>query len=280
MDPIELVYDNMDAVPEAVRGLYTEGADGKVILTGVNGIKTQADIDRLSGALSKERSDHGAAKTALKPWTDLGMSAEDVSTQLARIPELETAASGKIDETKINEMVDGRLAAKTKPLELQITTLTGERDTLKEENTQLRGQIVGKERNDLITQIGTQMKINPPAMEDAQLYLQSIVVKDPDTGKFVGREDHPEFAGIEVAQIMAHLQKGAKAHWWPESQGGGSGGGRGVAMLGGEPNPWAHDTWNMTKQGEIFNRLGAAKAEELAKLAGTTLGGPRPAAKK
>jgi len=45
-------------------------------------------------------------------------------------------------------------------------------------------------------------------------------------------------------------------------------------------NPFTHDNWNLTKQGAIVKEHGTAKAEQMAKAAGTTVGGPQPTAKK
>lgn len=46
--------------------------------------------------------------------------------------------------------------------------------------------------------------------------------------------------------------------------------------LAGEENPWAKDNWNMTKQGDFLKKYGTEKATQMAKLAGTTIGGLRP----
>jgi hypothetical protein len=43
-------------------------------------------------------------------------------------------------------------------------------------------------------------------------------------------------------------------------------------------NPWTADNWNMTEQGKIYTS-DPSRAEQLAKAAGTTVGGPRPAKK-
>ncbi len=42
-----------------------------------------------------------------------------------------------------------------------------------------------------------------------------------------------------------------------------------------EPNPFSADAWNVTEQGQVV-KADAAKAERLAKAAGTTVGGSRP----
>jgi hypothetical protein len=61
--------------------------------------------------------------------------------------------------------------------------------------------------------------------------------------------------------------------------GGGSGGSQNNFGTGGT-NPWSLDGWNMTKQGQYVRENGVEKAEQMAKSAGTTLGGPKPMPKK
>lgn len=64
-------------------------------------------------------------------------------------------------------------------------------------------------------------------------------------------------------------------HWWGETTAGGSRGGQGGSHTS---NPWSAEGWNMTEQGRMYVK-DKAKAEQLAKQAGTTIGGPRPAKK-
>jgi hypothetical protein len=83
-------------------------------------------------------------------------------------------------------------------------------------------------------------------------------------------------AGIEPEAWLTDLQT-KRAHWWGPSSGGGAGGNRGGVDT--SNNPFSHEHWNMTEQGKLV-RENRAKAEQLAKLAGTTIGGQKPAAKK
>ena len=135
MDPYELSDENMDAVPETVKSFYVEGDDGKAAfnISAFNGLKTNTDVGNVQEALRKERTDHKAANDALKPWTTLGKTHEEVIADLARIPELEAAADGKLDDDKINGIVETRIASKTAPLTLQVTTLTEANSNLKNE---------------------------------------------------------------------------------------------------------------------------------------------------
>src|SRR5678815_551563 len=93
--PIKIEYSAKDEIPAGYDELYTE-KEGKFFLTGVEGLKTQKDIDTLQESLRKERNDH---KTTKGKYSFLdGQDVEAVQQMLAKYPELEAAAGGKIDE--------------------------------------------------------------------------------------------------------------------------------------------------------------------------------------
>jgi len=279
--PIELQYENRDAVPEAFRNddvfneIFTVNDDGTVVVTGVTGMKTQTDVDAVREALRKEREDHGATKAKLKPWGEL--NAEETLKQLDRIKELEAAAGGKLDEDKLNELVEGRLAQKTGPLERSIQTLTEERDTLKGENDTLKGQIESRDRNDAVRGVAAESKAHTTAVPDIEMAASVMLEKD-ENGKLVTKSGIDGITpGLDVKGWMKEMQK-LRPHWWPESEGGGARGGAGGGGFAGK-NPWSADNWNLTEQGKVLNEQGREVADRMAKAAGTTVGGTRPAKK-
>jgi len=73
---LQHVYEKKEDVPQDFESLYTE-KDGKFELTEVEGLKTQADIDRLQEAARKERDDHKATKDALNEVNAKLATAED-----------------------------------------------------------------------------------------------------------------------------------------------------------------------------------------------------------
>lgn len=272
---LDLSYDSADAIPEGFSGLFDE-TDGKFTLSGVNGMKTAKDVSAVQEALRKEREDHKAAKDALTPWSSLGEAA-DVQAQLDRIKELEAAAGGKLDDTKLNELVEGRLAQKTGPLDRQITTLTEENDSVKTENIALKSQIETRDRNDAVRAVATEMKVVATAMPDVEM-VAGMYLERNEAGDFVTKADAPSgiTPGVDAKQFLKEMQK-IRPHWWPASEGGGAQGGSGLNS--GEANPWKGDTWNMTQQG-VIHKADPALAARLAKAAGTTIGGVKPAQTK
>ena len=71
-DTLTASYDKQEDIPETAdfRALFTE-KNGQWELTGITGIKTQADVDRVQVSLTKERDDHKTTKTSLAVWSDL-----------------------------------------------------------------------------------------------------------------------------------------------------------------------------------------------------------------
>ena len=65
----------------------------------------------------------------------------------------------------------------------------------------------------------------------------------------------------------------ARPHWWPASSGGGA---RGSSGAGGfAKNPFSKTGWNLTEQARAVT-ADRTRAEQMAKAAGTAIGGPRP----
>lgn len=270
---VEFMLDNLDNVPDVLKAEYVQQGD-KFVLQ-VNGAKPQAEFDRVNGALNKERTDHGALKTRVTQHFG-DRKFEEVVADLDKIDEYKAAAEGKLDDEKINGIVEGRVKTRLAPVERDLATARqqlGERDAA-------IGQFQGRERTrairDAVREAATGAKVQTEAMDDALLLGDSIFEVREDDGKVVVREGTAYTQGIEPAVLFADL-KTKKPHWFGESRGGGAGGSRGGGPNGG-PNPWSKDGWNMTEQGRIY-LADPAKAEQLAKAAGhkQALGATPPA---
>lgn len=272
MDPIEISYDSMNAVPEAFRGLYEE-KDGKAVLTRVNGLKTQNDINALSEALRKERNDHKSAKDLLAPWNALGKKPEEIQAQLDRIAELESLAEGKVDEGKINQLVEARLGQKTGPLERQVKDLNTALATVTQERDEARQIISRRDMSDAVRSVATEMKVLATAIPDVELFAQTVLERQED-GSYITKAGISGLTpGVDVKTMLKDLQK-TRPHWWPQSEGGGAGGGGGRDG----DNPWTAANWSITKQSEFTKQHGVAAAQAMAKQAGSEFGATKPPA--
>lgn len=254
--------DSIDDLPDEIKAEYAQGADGKFVLQ-VTGMRSEADFQRLQTAHNKEKSEHSALKTRIS--TVFGdRKFEEIQADLDRIPELETAAEGKLDDDKINALVEGRIKSRLTPVER-------ERDNLKNdlaEREKTIGEYQSKETRrtirDKAREAATEAKLLPEAVDDF-LLLADNVFEVTDDGKVVVKDQVGHTPGLDPKALLTDLMP-KRPHWWPASSGGGAGGNRGGAG-GGAVNPFTHDNWNMTEQGKLM-ASDPAKAEQMAKQAG------------
>ena len=271
---LKAVIDSLDGLDDAFHELYTE-KDGKFLLTGVEGIKTQADVDRVNRALTAEKTAHKATKDKFAPLASYLDDVDATVAKLDKYDELEQAATGKIDEKALEGMVSTRLKTLLSPVERERDAAKAERDALKAAN----GELTAKEKrriiHDAVRTAAVKSKMIDTAMDDA-LALAERVMEVDDDGNVMTKDKAGVTPGIDVTTWLTEVQP-KRPHWWPASQGGGakgSGGGGGFT-----DNPWTAEHWNMTAQGRILNE-NPTRAENMAKSAGTTIGGRKPAAKK
>ena len=264
-----------EALPETInpRELYVE-QDGKHVLTGIAGMKTQQDVDTVKGYLQTERDEHKETKKKLRAFD--GLEADDVQTKLSRLAELEVMAKGNNEEfeSKLEELTEARVNTRVAPVERQ---LKAAQDALKEQEEELltlRAEKTQRVILDSVRLAAGDAKLPAEAMADAELLAEAIFEIEDTTGKPITKENKLGFTqGVEADVFFTELKE-KRPHWWPESRGGnapGSGGG------GGFPNnPWSAKHWNVTEQGRVFKEHGKEKAEQMARAAGTTFGGPKP----
>ena len=277
---IKAVVDSLDDVDEKYRDLYTE-VNGKFEITGIEDVTLLTPVKKLKDENGARRISERKAKEALAPFTALvgERKIEEVQAMLDRYPELEAAAEGKLDDGKINGIVNARLKSHTAPMERENATL---KQQLGEKDKVIEGYVT-KERTRTIHDsvreaIGKQQGFQPTAVEDALMHAERMFEVNED-GKVVTRDEVGVTPGIDAVVWLTEMQN-KRPHWWGTTSGGGSRGNNGSGNgAGGGNNPWTHEHWNMTEQGNIL-RANRSRAEQLAKSAGTVLGGRRPAPRK
>ena len=273
---LKAIVDTLEGLDEHVASLYTQRGDKfelGVEIPGIEGIKTFTDFSKLSEALRKERTDHRAIRDRFAPLGELKV--EDILSTLDRLPELEAAAAGtKIDDAKIETIVTGRLNAKLAPVERELLTA---RESLAQKDaviTSFQQKEVQRTIGDAVRTATSKVKVVDTAVEDVTLLAERIFTID-ETGKVVAKDNVGCTPGISPEVWLNEMQS-KRPHWWGPSAGGGAGGNRGGA--GGGVNPWSADGWNMTEQGRILIE-NPSRADQLARSAGTTVGGSRPRTK-
>jgi hypothetical protein len=270
---LKVIHDKVDDIPEQYRDLYTE-KDGKWVLTGIVGVKTDADVAAVQEALRKERNDHKTTKATLAKWGEL--DPDQVQEQLDTIPALTEAAKGKLSQEQIDELVEKRIGAKLKPVEKRVTDAEKRAKELEDENTGLKAEKTRRVIHDAIRAEAVKTKMIDTAQDDA-LLLAERIFEVTEEGKVVAKDQVGVTPGISPDIWLTEMQD-KRPHWWPASQGGGAGGGNGG---GGNTanNPWSAANWNLTEQGKYIRAQGMEKATQMAKQAGLdkAVGHTRPA---
>lgn len=271
---LKATVDSLDGLDEKFHPLYTE-KDGKFTLTGVEGIKTDADVAAVRRSLEKERAEHKATKDRFRPFEGYVDTADEVLAKLDKYGELEAVANGKLDDGKINSIVEGRLKTQLAPKERELKKFADENILLKQENEQLKASERKRLIHDAVREQAKKTGMIDAAVEDA-LYLAERVMEIDGDGNVVTKDGVGVTPGVDANVWLTDMQP-KRPHWWPESKGGGGKGGQGGG--GGANNPFSAEHWNMTAQGQVA-RENPARAAQLATAAGTTVGGPKPAPRK
>lgn len=270
--PLNAQYATQDEIPEAFRDLYEERG-GQFHITKINGIKTDADVTRVTRSLTSEKEAHNTLKTSWKNFFG-ERKPEEVQAILDRVPELEQAAAGKLDDEKINGIVETRVRSKLAPVERDNQTLKAgiaERD---QKIAQFEQRETIRTIHDAVRADATKLKVVDSAVDDV-LMLAERVFEVNENGETVTKDGMNGVTPGLSPQVWLTEMQSKRAHWWPASKGGGAGGSQGLPT-GFANNPFSHAHWNMTEQGRLHN-VDPAKARQMAEVAGTTVGGPRPA---
>lgn len=261
---LQIAYEQKTEIPAGYDALYTE-QDGKFVLTEVDGMKTAEDITRIQSALTKERADHKAVKTKYAPLASFEIS--DVLEKLDKYPELEELAKGKVDDTKLETIVQQRLNQKITPLQRQLAD-TETRAKTAEEKVALFEKLQTEEKiTTAIFKAAKVAKITDDAILDDVVKIARFDMElDPDTSEVRAKDGNTLSAYFTAMQAR-------KAHWWGPTVGGGAvGSNRGGRVTN---NPFSREHWNLTEQGKIAKE-DFAKAEQMAQMAGTVVGGAMP----
>jgi len=280
---MKTVIASLDDVDETLREHYVEQTDPKTqkkefvlaIEGSIDPLPPVKVLKSENAALRVKATDFEKKYGLLKPFE--GMNHEEITATLARVAELEAAHGGKIDDKKIEELVEGRLKGKLAPVERELGTVKAENLTLKEQIgafvTEKRQRNIGDE----VRSAAVTLKMEPTAVEDAIMYAERVMNVTEDG--VVSVKDNVGFTpGLDVKSWLVDMQV-KRPHWWGPSGGAGSRGNGGGPGGDTGANPFSATGWNMTEQGRLVN-TDPKKAERLALAAGTTIGGMRPTPKK
>ena len=273
---LKLVYGTQEDIPNGYEALYTE-KDGKWHLTGVEGMKTSEDISRLTESLRKEREDHKKVKDVLAKLGGPDLDADALVEKLDEYEELklrvESGEGGKIDDKKVEELVEQRVQRRLAPVERERDRLKTRNTELETENGTLKGTITRGTVESELRRHATEGKVVTSALDDI-LDIGANIFEVAEDGAVVTRQGLRNVPAGVTPDVWLSDMKEKRPHWWPASQGGGAGGG---SKDGGTTsNPWTKDNWSIEAQAQLV-RTDPGKADRLAKAAGVHVGAMSPA---
>lgn len=273
---LKLSYNSQEDIPNGYEALYTE-KDGKWVLTGIEGMKTQEDITRLSESLRKEREDHKKVKDVLAKLGGPDLDADALVEKLDEYEELklrvESGEGGKIDDKKVEELVEQRVQRRLAPVERERDRLKTRNTELESENSTLKGTITRGTVESELRRHATEGKVVTSALDDI-LDIGANIFEVAEDGAVVTKQGLRNVPAGVTPDVWLSDMKEKRPHWWPASQGGGaggSGGGNGTGV-----NPWTKDNWSIEAQAQLV-RTDPGKADRLAKAAGVYVGAMSPA---
>lgn len=274
---LKLIIASLSEVDEKYRDLYTAKED-KFVFTGVEGIKTEADILAINKALIAERAAHGDTKAKLKTATDAVTAfgeftpekIQEITDKLATLEAAGTPDLAKNFEKIVGERVTANIEVKVKTatdkLNKQIADLLAAQATLQTENGTLKLAETHRTIDDAVRGAAVKAAMLPGAMVDALIRARGVF--EVQEGKVVTKD------GL-TPEDWTEQRKADAGHWWPVSKGAGGTGSDGQGNFNSGDNPWATKNWNVTKQSALV-RENPTKAAQLAEQAGSKVGAIAP----
>lgn len=263
MAKLKMLYDNEADIPEGFAELFTE-KDGKWALTGVEGMPSNGNVERLESTLKKERKRADDAEKKLKAFEKLGdRDIDEVLEQLDEVEELrakaETSGGDKVTEEAIAKRVETEVKRRTKSLERDLDKARTEAETFKKTSEEHATTIKRSKVRDEVTRAATQLKMRTDAIEDAVLIAERIFE--------VGDDGKPLTKDGDDPSTWLQEQKSKRAFWWPEAVGGGANGSGGQGGGSNGNNPFDKKSPNLTKAGQLM-QSDPSKADQMARTAG------------
>lgn len=259
--------EELDQLPGQYRDLYEE-RDGSYVLVGIEGVKTQLDVQKVHEALRREREISSSYKKQLAAF-----GGRDVTEILADLDQIEAYKAAAESKSVDENVIETRLRAKTAPLQRERDKLAAEYA----EAQKLIQQYQQKEQTRTIhdsvrAAIAKSAGFLGQAAEDALMYAERMLGID-ESGKVVTKDAVGVTPGIDATVWLQEMQQ-RKPYWWGETRGAGATGGKSTGGVAGD-NPFSAQGWNVTAQARLV-RENPERAAQMAKSAGTTIGGPRP----
>lgn len=266
---LELQYATQEEIPEGYGDLYSE-KDGQWHLTGVKGLSTAtAGTANLRKSLEAERKAHKETKKSL---TEAQQEMTKITTERDEL-QIKVDSNGNIDDKKMTELVERRVAIVRGPLEQKVQAAESKAAEFESKLNEALGRERLTNANAAIRDAAAKAGITDPnALHQAVRLFGSEIQLDEATGTYVAREGGEFTPGIDLPTIFNGEAKKRYGNLWPQSVGAGA---RAPgSTVDGDPNPYSHEHWNLTNQMTMLSK-DRPKAERMAKLVGVDIKNPK-----
>lgn len=277
---VKSLLETLDDVPEALHSEYKEQeipGVGKRFVLDVEGYDQHPLVRNLKSAHDKVKGDKDKFKTELDALAGRfsGIPEDLTAEQIIQLYQDNKDGKGPDVDKRLADLraeLDRKRVGEVQQKDQEIAA----RDA---RNAQLLGTIKRFTVDDGLTSalidVGVSKELLPAAR--ALLKERGVIEFVEEDGKFSAVAKTDAFGDIET---LRYVQEWAKTDegkaFVPKPTGGGASGGGHQGRSTGE-NPFSAEHWNVTKQGAVIVEKGEQFAANLARQAGTTIGGPKPA---
>lgn len=271
---LQATYDKKEDVPEQYIELFKE--KGEKWCIEIEGIQTDANVQRLEYSIKKERDENSRLREDAKAHGKTPEEVQIMSEELEAAKATIESGGDKKTEEQIEKIVETRVKQRIGPLERKLTTITKERDDSVLATTNLTSEIMTGKIELAIRAAAEKAKVIPSAINDMVMRGKPQFELLEQDGKVLvlTKDGLGVTPGLGPDGWIEELAPTA-AHYWPGNVGAGANGG-GLTLGITEKNPWLKANWNMTEKGEIVKKYGTEKASQLAKAAGSSLNATTP----
>jgi len=246
---LKYTVNSLDDVDSSVQNFYQETDDGKFRLNVEGGpADLSGDVQRLKGALEKEREAHKGTKQKFQGFDGISLDEIQELRDKAEDLEFQLETSGKKNDEQIEERAEKLAARQTRKLEEQIAALSAEREQYAAAIKLHEAAANQRKIRDAVEESlsgNDALAIVDSAREDILPFAERIMTINED-GEVVSKDNVGFEPGLTFAEVLGDIQaSGRRGHWFKQNKSGGANGGSG-SDIGGE-NPFKAGTRNMTK---------------------------------
>jgi hypothetical protein len=274
--PIPYLVENLEEIPESLRPWYVEGEDGQSMRLLVDGVAPKSKLEEFRDNNKELNQRLAEAERQMTVYRALAEDPDKLKQEYERLQKLEQRFKNKelIESEGFEKAVEQRTAEMKSASEGQIRVLS---EALNKRESELQAALRENEQiiiSRALTDAALAAGVVPAAIPDVlSRGTRDGWVLNEKKVPIMMRNGEIVFGDNAVDPLTPRewasrtLRDSAP---WFFNQASGTGA-SGANIAGGSINPWTATHWNVTKQSEFMQKEGIAKAEQMAKAAGSSL---------